>query len=109
MQVHGPHKNFLNNWLIGTSVHGKKKYAIGHMNQLLRKAAGPQQTLPVHALDQNNVKHKHIWQGNCVEDVVKIKVLVQKWQLVKKYLIICWFVHIMNNKVGCFNQFVLRE
>ena len=33
------------------SVHGKKKYAAGHMDQLLRKAAGPQQKLPVHNLD----------------------------------------------------------
>ena len=29
------------------SVHGKKKYATGHMDRLLRKAAGPQQMLPV--------------------------------------------------------------
>ena len=35
-----------------TSVHGKKKYAVGHMDQLLRKAAGPQQKLPIHALDR---------------------------------------------------------
>ena len=34
------------------SVHGKKKYAAGHMDRLLRKAAGPQQRLPVHTLDQ---------------------------------------------------------
>ena len=35
----------------GSSVHGKKKYAAGHVDQLLRKAAGPQQKLPAHALD----------------------------------------------------------
>ena len=33
------------------SVHGKKKYAAGHMDQQLRKAAGPQQKLPVHTQD----------------------------------------------------------
>ena len=32
------------------SVHGKEKYAVGPMDQLLRKAAGPQQKLPVHSL-----------------------------------------------------------
>ena len=31
-------------------VHGKKKYAAGPIDQLLRKAAGPQQKLPVHTL-----------------------------------------------------------
>ena len=30
-----------------SSVHGKQKCAAGHMDQLLRKAAGPQQKLPV--------------------------------------------------------------
>ena len=33
------------------SVHGKKKFAAGHMDRLLRKAAGPQQKLPVHTQD----------------------------------------------------------
>ena len=33
------------------SVHGKKKYAAGHMDHLLRKAVGPQQKLPVHSID----------------------------------------------------------
>ena len=35
------------------NVHGKKKYSAGHMDRLLRKAAGPQQMLPVHALIEN--------------------------------------------------------
>ena len=34
-----------------SSVHGKKKCAAGHVDQLLRKAAGPLQKLLVHALD----------------------------------------------------------
>ena len=34
-----------------TSVHGGKKYAAGHLDQLLRKAAGPQQMLLVHSLN----------------------------------------------------------
>ena len=32
-------------------VHGKKKYAAGPMDQLLRKAAGPQQKQPVRTLE----------------------------------------------------------
>ena len=33
------------------SVHSKKKQAAGHMDQLLRKAAGPQQKSPIHTLN----------------------------------------------------------
>ena len=33
-----------------TSVHGKKKYAAGHMDQLLTRAGGPHQKLPVRTL-----------------------------------------------------------
>ena len=37
---------------VAFSVHGKKKYAAGPMDQLLRIAAGPQQRLSVHILDR---------------------------------------------------------
>ena len=40
-------------WMEGvsSSVHGKEKYTVGPVDQLLKKAAGPQQKLPVHTLD----------------------------------------------------------
>ena len=34
-------------YYIKTSIHGKKKYATGHMDRLHGNAAGPQQMLPV--------------------------------------------------------------
>ena len=40
---------FLSLLTYSVSVHGKKKCAAGHMDQLLRKAPGPQQKLPVHS------------------------------------------------------------
>ena len=42
------------------SVHSKNKYATGHMDRLLRKTAGPQQTLPVQTLIENRNS-----QGSC--------------------------------------------
>ena len=41
--------------MVVSSVHGKKKYATGHMDQLLRKAAGPKQVLPVQTL----IEYRH--------------------------------------------------
>ena len=43
--------SFIDTLLSKVSVHGKKKSAAGPMDQLFRKAAGPQQELPVHTLD----------------------------------------------------------
>ena len=43
--------NSVGHWSARNSVHGKEKYAVGPMDLLLRKAAGPQQKLPVHTLD----------------------------------------------------------
>ena len=52
------------------SVHGKKKYAVGHMDQLLRKDAGPHQKLPVGTLDQM-LSFTESLQGERVVDFCK--------------------------------------